>query len=423
MIPKIKNLSSDKKNLLSNYISLTVLQAANFILPLLTLPYLVRVLGAEEFGLVMFAQAFMIYFNLLVDFGFSLSASREIALHRGNEKKISEIFSTVMFIKLVLILFSFAIMSIIVFSFEKFSHDWLLYFYSFGVVIGQALFPIWFFQGMEKMKYITFLNILAKTIFTIAIFIFIQSKADFLYVPLINSLGFLSAGFISLFIIFRTFKVDFIVPSYQTMVHYFKDSSQFFLSRVAISIYTTSNTFILGLVTNNTIVGYYAAAEKLYVALRQVYTPIVNVLYPYITNKKDIVFFKKAFKLVNLVNMLFASIAFILAGFIINIMFGQAMEPATDIFRFFIVMTLIVVPTTMIGYPFLAALGQPQYANMSIVYGSINHFIGLGFLYMMDWINVYSILILTMLTELIVLFIRIYGIKKHKLWEGVTKNA
>ena len=149
MINRIKNIvnTEDKKRLLSNFFSLSVLQAFTYILPLLTLPYLVRNLGIDKFGLVMFSQAFIMFFSILVDYGFNLSATREISIHRDNKEKITEIFSTVIMIKVILIIVSFLILSILVFSFEIFLNNYKLYFFTFLMVIGQALFPVWYFQG------------------------------------------------------------------------------------------------------------------------------------------------------------------------------------------------------------------------------------------------------------------------------------
>ena len=147
---KLKN--DDVKRLFENFASLFTLQGLNYILPLITFPYLVRVLGPDKYGLIAFAQAFIGYFVILTDYGFNLSATREVALNRDNDKKLSEIFSSVMIIKIVYMVLSFIILCTVVFSFEKFSHNWIIYIFAFGVVLGNVLFPVWFFQGMERMK-------------------------------------------------------------------------------------------------------------------------------------------------------------------------------------------------------------------------------------------------------------------------------
>ncbi|MEM2772382.1 MAG: flippase [Candidatus Pacearchaeota archaeon] len=252
-----------EKVLLENFLSLSMLQVANYLFPLITLPYLVRVLGPEKYGLIAFANAFVGYFMILTDYGFNLSATREISINRDDEQKVSEIFGSVMIIKLFLFVISFLFMSAIIFLFEKFRSDWILYYSAFGMVLGNIMFPAWFFQGVEKMKFITVLNLLAKLIFTVSIFIFVRKQVDYFLVPLLNSLGFIVAGVVSLYIIFKDFKIKFIIPTKQQIVHQFKEGWYIFVSTIAISLYTTSRVFIVGIFTNNIITGYYAIAEKL----------------------------------------------------------------------------------------------------------------------------------------------------------------
>ena len=338
LINKLKNIANtaDKKRLLSNFFSLSLLQTFTYILPLLTLPYLVRVLGVENFGLVMFAQAFIMFFNILVDFGFNLSATREVSIHRDDKEKLTEIFSSVMSIKFILIMVSFVILSVVVFSFDKFSSNWELYLLTFLMIIGQALFPVWYFQGLERMKYITIVNITSKLIFTIAIFIFIQNEDDYILVPILNGLGFIIGGLYSIWIIHKHFYQKFAFQSTETIMIHFKDSSQFFLSRLSVSIYTSANAFVLGIFTNNTMVGYYSIAEKLYIAMQVIYHPIVNTIYPYLSKSKNIVLFIRLFFVICVINILGVVFVYIFSIEIINIMFNIAYPEINTILLIFV---------------------------------------------------------------------------------------
>ena len=269
----------------SNFISLTMLQTANYILPLITLPYLVKTLGVEYFGLLAFATATITYFGILTDYGFNLTATKEISIHREDNKRVIEIFSAVMSIKFILLLISFAILLLLISIVDKFSEHWEIYLLTFGTVVGQVLFPVWFFQGMEKMKYITYLNLLSKSIFTTAIFIFVQDKSDFFLVPLLLSIGAIVSGVISLYIIYKEFHISFKIESKETLKEYLLDGWHVFLSRFYLSLYTTTNILLLGLMTNNIAVGYYSIAEKIVVAIGGLFDPINQTIYPYLARK------------------------------------------------------------------------------------------------------------------------------------------
>jgi PST family polysaccharide transporter len=411
---KEKIKSKEYKVLIENFFSLSALQIVSYILPLITLPYLVRVLGVSNYGLVAFATAFVMYFQILTDYGFILSATKEISVNMDDKKKVSEIFSAVMLIKSALMIISLIILSIIVFSFDQFSVNWKIYFLAFGLVIGNVLFPVWFFQGMQRMKYITIFNIISNVIFTISIFVFIRQASDYLYVPLINSLGLIFSGIISLWIIFNHFEINFSIPSKNMLVNTFRESTQFFLSRASVSIYTSSNVFFLGLFTNTVAVGYYSAAEKLYNAAQALYTPLIQVIYPYMAKTQNIPFYKKIFKLALGLNIIFCILLFIFSGLIITILYGNTFSESTTVLRILIIALIIVVPSMLLGYPFLATLGFQKYANGSVIIGSL---IQLAMLLIVSkFINIYIVAGLVIITESIVFSIRVYGVKKHKLW-------
>jgi len=370
-------LDSDKKRLLENFFSLSVLQGANYILPLITLPYLVRVLGPEKFGLIAFAQAFIQYFNILTDYGFNLSATREISIHRENKEKVSEIFSSVMIIKLGLLVLSFLIMTIIVFSFEKFRKDWLVYYLTFGMVIGQVLFPVWFFQGMERMKYITILNITAKLIFTVFIFVFVHGVSDYIYVPLLNSLGFCIAGVLALWIVFKNFDLSFRIPRLITIKHQLKEGWYIFISTVAISLYTISNTFILGLFTNNTIVGYYSAAEKLIKAAQGLLTPVSRTIYPYISKlvkeskERGLQFIQKVIFLIGGISFLLSVSMFIFADLIVKLLLGNQYTESVVVLKILSFLPFIIALSNIFGIQTMLTFNYKEAFSKILISASI----------------------------------------------------
>lgn len=262
MIPKLIISDSDK-TVVKNFFSLSTLQGISYVLPVLILPYLVRVIGPEKFGLIAFAQAFIQYFIIFTDYGFSLSATREISIHRDHKIKVSTIFSAVMTVKLLLVGLSFIVALAIVYFIPKFRHDWLLYLLSFGAVLGNALFPVWFFQGTEKMKHITLINLFGGIIYALCIFIFVRAPKDYLLIPALNSLFFLGTGIAGLRTAFKKFHLNFALQTYADILHQIRSGWSVFLSVVAVNTYTTSRIFAVGLLTNNTVTGFYSIAERI----------------------------------------------------------------------------------------------------------------------------------------------------------------
>lgn len=274
---------STKKRLVTNFLSLASVQGLNFILPLVTLPYLLQTVGPSKFGLISFAQAFIQYFILFTDYGFNLVATRDISLARDNKQRLSTIFSTVMLIRTLLLLVSFILLVLLVLLVPKFHGDSLIYFITFGMVIGNVLFPIWFFQGIEQMKTISILNVISKGIFTVGIFIFVKDPSEYLLVPIFNTLGSIAIGIIAIYIIMTRYHIRFIKPSIPDIKNQLKEGWHIFVSNVVTSLYTTSNIFILGFFASNTIVGYYSSAEKVVKAVSSVISPLVQTIYPYLS--------------------------------------------------------------------------------------------------------------------------------------------
>jgi PST family polysaccharide transporter len=421
MLTKIKNIANteDKKRLLSNFLSLATLQGANYILPLITLPYLVRVLGVEYFGLLAFAGATIAYFNAITDYGFNLTATREISIHRDNKEKIIEIFSSVMTIKVILMFFSFLLLSALVFSFEKFSEHWEVYFLTFGTVVGQVLFPVWFFQGMERMKYITYLNILAKSIFTVAIFIFVHEQSDFWIVPLLTSVGFIIAGILSLWIIKKDFKVNFKFQNIKTLKYYLIDGWDIFVSSFAGNFYRNFNTLVLGILTNNLYVGYYSIAEKIIKVIQSLQNIVGATLFPYLSKKisLDKKYFltldKRYFKKILFSYALFSVLVFIFSKYFIYIINGTYDNNIIINLDIMSIVILIGGLNYYYGVLGLVAMNYKKEFSILIIYTAIfNIFTSFLLIYIYDDIGASIAFVTSELFLLMLILNKIKAIKK-----------
>jgi len=374
-----KKIATTKRNkkLITNFLSLSVAQFSSYVLPLITVPYLVRVLGPDKFGLIAFAQAFIQYFIIITDYGFNLSATREISIKRKDLHQVSIIFSSVLIIKFLLFCLCFIILLLFITFFNKFSTYSKVYIYSYGMVLGYVIFPTWLFQGIEQMKLLSFLNILSRVIFITGIFIIVRRAADFIYVPVLYSMGYILAGVAGLWIVFTKFKIKFLIPHLRDLKHQIVEGWYIFISNIAISLYTISNTFILGLFTNNTIVGFYSAGEKIIKAAQGIIIPISRTLYPHISHlaaqSKQIAlnFIRKSLKIISPVLFCFSAVLFIFADKIGNIILGDQYQESIYVIRILSFLPFITGISNILGIQTLLTFGLKKIFSKIIISGSL----------------------------------------------------
>lgn len=280
---------------IKNFSALSILNFANYIISFITFPYIVRTIGVENFGLLSFASAFINYFGLFIDFGFSFSAPQIISINRKNKNDLNKNYSAVLLIRIILIAVSLLLISIILLSVNYFRADITVYYLTFIAVAFDLLFPYWFFQGIEQMTYISKITIIFKVFAAAAIFLLVKFEDDYLILLGINAITNLFIALCAIYVIKVKFGINFILPSIKDLKYYLFYSKDYFFSNIGISLYTNSNTFILGLFSSNTVVGYWAAADKIRYALITVYGTFSQTIFPYFakTFKED---FKSAIK-------------------------------------------------------------------------------------------------------------------------------
>ena len=352
---RITQIIESKKVLFKNFTSLSLLQIANYVFPLITLPYLVRVLGPAKYGLVNFASAFVAYFGILTDYGFNLSATRDLSVCIKDEKKVSTIFSSVLMIKLAIYLISIFLFVAIINIFPQFQDHPLLYIISFAGVMGSTIFPIWLFQAYEKMYFILFINVAVRTIFTISIFIMISSENDFLLFALLSSIANLVVGLTGLIFAVSRLKVKLIFPGINEIKQQVSNGWNLFLSTLWINLYTTSNIFILGLFARPDIVGYFAAADKIRMAFQGILSPVTQSVFPYVNKllsesyDKFVNFNKKLLRITSLTGLLISTFLFVFASTISDLILGHEYQRSILILKIIAWLPFIIIISNVLG--------------------------------------------------------------------------
>lgn len=252
------------------------------LLPLLTVPYLVRIIGPERLGMLSFSQAYIAYFTLLINYGFEMSAVRAIAAHRSDRALVNRVFSEVLAGKTILwILSSILFTGLTVFVPEFRAHAWL-HTATFISCLGYVLFPTWLYQAMEDLGRVAIFNLLVKLLFSASVLFFIKQPDDYIYQNLSLSVAQLAISVVALIAAFKRFGVSFTWPTTTQLRQRFRDDRTLFFSSLMITLYAGSTVFILGLIGSAYSVGIYSAGVRLEsiarafvgLALNQAFFPI-----------------------------------------------------------------------------------------------------------------------------------------------------
>lgn len=289
MIKNILNKfkTKDGKILLENFFSLGALQIINLVLPLAVLPYVIRVIGFNLYGTVVLAASLVAYFSSITDYSFKITATRDVAVFRDSPKKLNLIYSKVLAVQTLLLIFSWLIIGLVVFLYRPFYEEKTIFIFSSLMLFGHILFPDWFFQGIEKMKYIAFLNVGIKVFFTICVFVFVKTPEDYWKYPLLNSVGYIFAGLVGQYLLIKKYKLRFIWLKPIIIKKTIKVNFPIFVNQFVPNLYNNTSTFLLGIITNTNLVGIYDAIKKVIDLGVMVIGVISRVFFPYLNRNKS----------------------------------------------------------------------------------------------------------------------------------------
>lgn len=395
-----------RSNTIKNGVWLYILQFFNTVFPLITLPYVTRILGTDNYGIFSYALNIITYLQVIVEYGFNLSGARKIAIFE-DEKEREKIYSHIITAKLFLLVCSFLISLILIVIFKFTDKQIYTMLIMFLIVIGTAITQPWLFQGKQKMKFVTISNAIVRIIFVILIFFLVKEENDLYMYSFLYSIVFVFIGLLQIYIIKKIFKYKYKICTLKECICELKDGWYTFTTSAMSKIFTGLGVTLLGIIyrENTAIVGIYSAIQKIPLAINMAYSPISQAVFPYISKRYKenyhfaINFIRKLIILTIILMIVSVIITSIFSYDIVKIAFGEEYTQYHLILIPLIIWAFLGILNNILGIQILVAQGKNKQYSKAFSIGSVsivilNVILGIPF-------GIYGIAIATMLSELV----------------------
>lgn len=358
-----------------NIAALSALQAANYLIPLVTLPYLTRVLGVEAFGKYALVLAVMAYFVLLTDYGFSWSATRQIAANRDDHHVVSSVFSATWSAQWLLAFLSGLMLIATVTAMPVLQQDATLYFVGFTLVIGNVFLPLWLLQGLERMREVAIIQVTGRIATLPPLFLLVKDPEDVVWAVALAGAGPALAGVLSLYWISRNRLVRWQKPALSSALSALRDGGSLFRSKISISLYTMLTPLVLGAISGTTAVGYFTLADRIRRAAQAMLEPVSQAIYPRLSHlyTRDRSAAQNMIKrsAVIIIGLSAVSSLFIwmMADWLVMLLGGAEFTPAVTVLRWLAFLPLIMGLSNILGVQIMLPSGLNRPFN-GIVYAA-----------------------------------------------------
>lgn len=405
---KLEN-NKTAKTLFANFTYLSILEIIGLLLPLISYPYVIRTVGADNYGVVVFCQAIIAYVVIIINFGYNVSATRKISENRTNVFKIREIYSSIVYQKLLI--FAICLVSgLFVLIFLKYDYSVILLGF-IGLCIQEVFFPTWLFQGLERMKFITIITFVAKCSCLILIFLFVHDKKDYACIPVLYSIGGFFTSVLSVIILKKKFDIYFVKVSKYRMKEDFLESLPFFTSRLSAIVMERGNVLVIGTFFSYDMVAIYDLCAKIVSILKTPFSLVAQVIYPNVAKSKNMLLVKKSIKIVLLFGAFVCLFVYLFAPNIILLLSDTSMLGAVSILKIMVLYVPIVGISYLFGASVLVVKGYSREYNLSVVYSVLLYILMLLSFISFSKVNLYTMALAFVAPELFVALYRICIVK------------
>ncbi|WP_340201023.1 oligosaccharide flippase family protein [Ascidiimonas sp. W6] len=414
-----RKYSKEIQRVISNFGYLSVLQIISLIIPLLVFPYLIDVLGKVNYGLVIYGQAIVTFLVVIVNFGFNITATREISIHRNDRSKLHEVVSSVFILRIILLLIAFLILSLVLPFIKEAEGNYLLFYFSMFLCINEVMLPVWYFQGIEQMKYITIINGLSKLTTVIFIFLFINTAEDYTLVPLFYLIGTLISGTISLYIVFVKHQIKFRLFPFSIVFSYAKTGFYIFLSRASFMLMESTSKVIITKFFGLSDLAVYDLALKIVTVVKKPFSLLSQAFFPNLSKNPNIKLTKKLLLGSTLVSIVFYLIIVLLSDSVT--LFFLDISELEKVYLALLILGISIPLSSLtwwLGENILVVKGYFKPYNLSTIIQIFVYFGMLGFFYFfLENLSFTLLLVLYIVPILAEVLVRIFYINKYGLFK------
>ena len=392
---------------------LAIFQLAKMVFPFLILPILTRRLSVETYGNLTFIKTVMNFLQIFLDFGFMLSATKEIAKIKNDTNKIQQIMADTLLARLLLGGIGFLLIVILSFFFPILGHNFLFTITSYLTVFLSIFLFDFLFRGLEIIHVMTIRFIIMKTISFLLTIFFVRQDHQIILIPLFD---ILSSVIAIILVAFELQKRNFrlIRPKLKSSIYSLKISLIYFLSDVSATAFNAISTIIIGLVFSSTEVALFGVSIQIIGAIQALLGQLSSGIYPIMVRQKSRKFIQQILQKTTPLVFLFTVLIIILLPLALQILAGDKYAAAHPIIQILAITIFFSFINTLLGWPTLGVINQQNKVTLSTIISTVFNLVSLTLLYLSSNLNLYSVAITRVITEIILFCIRLYYYKKYR---------
>lgn len=398
---------------LKNTIMLYCMTVAKMLFPLITLPYLTRILSVDCYGIVSYMKSVMTYMQLIVDFGFMLSGTKDVVNALQSNGDVGQVTGEILLSRLLLSVCAFFFLILLSFGLPILRGYMLYGLLSFGSVFLSVFLHDFLFRGIEKMHVITMRFLLMRTVSTALTFVLVHDDSDLLLIPVLDLLGTMAAV-VLVALQMRKLNIRIKIGTIKSAFLAIKKSATYFFSNMATTVFGAFNTLLIGVILPASEIAYWSVSLQIISTIQSMYSPIIDSIYPEMIKSRSLLQLKRIFKVFMPIVLCGCAFSIVVARPVFLLIGGPLYEAAASTFRCLVPVLAFSFPAMLFGWPSLGAVGKERLVTTSTIVAAVFQIVGMIVLMLSNSFSLISVAIFRCVTEGILLALRLYFTIKCK---------